>query len=56
MGDDNIFDAIVSESVNAFMNDKQMAVNEYKRVLKPGGYAGFNEVTWIETPPEDLES
>ena len=54
--DDNVFDAVVSESVNAFMNDKQKAVNEYKRVLKPGGYAGFNEVTWIETAPEDLES
>ena len=53
---DNIFDAVVSESVNAFMNDKQKAVNEYKRVLKPGGYAGFNEVTWVETAPEDLES
>ena len=51
---DNLFDAVVSESVNAFIEDKQKAVNEYKRVLKPGGYVGFNEVTWVETPPPEL--
>jgi len=50
----NLFDAVVSESVNAFMEDKQKAVNEYKRVIKPGGYVGFNEVTWVETPPPEL--
>jgi arsenite methyltransferase len=49
-----VFDAVVSESVNAFMDDKQKAVNEYARVTKSGGYVGMNEVTWVETPPPEL--
>ena len=51
---DNSFDAVISESVNAFVEDKQKAINEYRRVTKPGGYVGFNEVTWIESPPYEL--
>lgn len=51
---DNTFDTVICESVNAFIGDKQKAVNEYKRVVKPGGYVGFNEVTWIENPPPEL--
>jgi len=51
---DNLFDAVIIESVNAFMDDKQKAANEYKRVTKKGGYVGFNEVTWIEAPPPEL--
>lgn len=49
--EDDIFDAVIVESVNAFVNDKQKAVNEYVRVTKPGGYVGLNEATWIKTPP-----
>jgi SAM-dependent methyltransferase len=26
-------------------------VNEFNRVLKPGGYVGLNEETWLKTPP-----
>jgi len=52
--EDNLFDAVISESTNAFIENKQKAINEYKRVAKPGGYVGFNEVTWIETPPPEL--
>jgi arsenite methyltransferase len=52
--EDDLFDAAISESVNAFIKDKQKAIDEYKRVVKPGGYIGFNEVTWIETPPPEL--
>ena len=48
--EDDLFDAVISESVNAFIEDKQKAINEYKRVVKPGGYIGFNEATWIEMP------
>lgn len=51
---DSLFDAAVSESVNAFLVNKQKAINEYKRVVKPGRPVGFNEVTWIETPPSEL--
>lgn len=52
---DGTFDAVFCESVLAFVPDKQKAVNEFARVLVPGGYAGFNEVTWLEKPPSSLE-
>jgi len=37
--EDDLFDAVITESVTAFPEDKQRAVNEYVRVTKPGGYA-----------------
>ncbi|MGQ9629149.1 MAG: class I SAM-dependent methyltransferase [bacterium] len=52
--EDDLFDAVISESVNAFIENKQKVINEYKRVVKPRGYVGFNEVTWIDTPPPEL--
>lgn len=44
-------DAIITESVTAFPEDKQAAVDEYARVTRPGGYVGLNESTWLKTPP-----
>ncbi len=49
--EDNLFDAVITESVTAFPEDKQKAVNEYARVTKSGGYIGLNESTWLKTPP-----
>ncbi len=49
-----LFDAVIGESITAFPEDKQRAVSEYVRVTKPGGYVGFNETTWIKTPPPEL--
>ena len=49
--EDNRFDAVITESVTAFPEDKQRAVNEYVRVTRPGGYVGLNESTWLQTPP-----
>ena len=49
--DDDVFDAVITESVTAFPEDKQRAVREYARVTKPGGYVGLNEATWLKTPP-----
>lgn len=51
---DALFDAVIGESVNAFIEDKQKAISEYVRVTRPGGYVGFNEATWVETPPREL--
>ena len=48
---DNLFDAVLTESVTAFPPDKQKAVNEYARVTRPGGYVGLNESTWLKVPP-----
>jgi arsenite methyltransferase len=49
--DDDLFDAVITESATAFPEDKQRAVNEYVRVTRPGGYVGLNESTWLITPP-----
>jgi arsenite methyltransferase len=49
--EDDLFDAVITESVTAFPKDKQRAVNEYARVTKPGSYVGLNESTWLEVPP-----
>ncbi len=48
--EDDLFDAIIIESVNVFFKDKQKAINEYVRVAKPGGYVGITEMTWLESP------
>ena len=49
--EDAFFDAVICESVNAFIENKQRAASEYVRVTKPGGYVGFNEATWIKAQP-----
>jgi len=49
--EDDLFDAVITESVTAFPEDKQRAVKEYARVTKPGGYVGLNESTWLKVPP-----
>ena len=52
--EDVTFDAVISESVNAFIENKPRALSEYVRVIKPGGYVGLNEVTWLKEPPQEL--
>jgi len=49
--EDGLFDAVITESVTAFPEDKQKAVREYARVTKMGGYVGLNESTWLKVPP-----
>jgi len=49
--EDDLFDAVITESVTALVEEKQRAVNEYARVARPGGWIGLNESTWLETPP-----
>lgn len=49
--EDDLFDAVITESVTAFPEDKQRVVSEYVRVTKPGGYVGLNESTWLKVPP-----
>ena len=55
--EDDLFDVVICESVNAFIEDKRRAVSEYVRVTRPGGYVGFNEATWIKarSPKEFVE-
>ncbi len=51
---DASFDAVIMESVNVFFDDKREAMREYLRVTRPGGYVGITEMTWLETPPEEV--
>jgi ubiquinone/menaquinone biosynthesis C-methylase UbiE len=49
------FDAVIAESVNAFLPEPSMGMHEYTRVSKPGGYVGINEVTWVKETDKDIE-
>lgn len=51
----NQFDAVMAESVNAFLPDPVKGMGEYVRVAKPGGFIGINEVTWIKPPTKEIE-
>jgi ubiquinone/menaquinone biosynthesis C-methylase UbiE len=49
--EDGSFDAVMIESVNAFVPDKPRAFEQYARLIRPGGYVGMNEGTWVISPP-----
>jgi SAM-dependent methyltransferase len=52
---DKAFDAVITESVTVFPEDKERAVREYARVTKPGGYVGLSESTWLKAPvPQEI--
>lgn len=48
---DGRFDAVLVESVLAFVADKQQALAECARVTRPGGWVGMNETVWRAEPP-----
>jgi len=48
--EDDLFDAVITESVNIFFEDKEPAMHEYVRVTKPGGYVGITEAIWLNPP------
>lgn len=55
--EDNRFDAVLVESVLAFVETKEKAILECLRVIRPGGYIGLNEVYWTVQPsPEMIET
>jgi SAM-dependent methyltransferase len=47
---DDVFDAVIMESLNVFFDDKEGAMREYVRVTRPGGYVGITEMTWLNPP------
>lgn len=51
---DNTFNIVITESVTAFPEDRQKAVDEYARVTKPGGYIGLSETTLKKAAPKEL--
>ena len=52
--EDSLFGATMGESVVSFIDDKQRVLDEAARVTETGGYVGFNEEIWLETPPRRL--
>ena len=52
--ENNTFDVVISESVTAFVSDKNRAIKEYKRVTKKGGYIGLGEITWLGNPSKEV--
>jgi len=48
------FDDAQFDVVLCVVEDKQRVVNELARVVRPGGYVGFNEEAWLETPPAEV--
>ena len=52
--EDDTFDAVMAESVIAFVPDKALALSECVRVTKPGGWVGFTESTWKQSPAPEM--
>ena len=51
---DNRYDAVIVESVMAFVPNKAAVIRELLRVTRPGGYVGLNESWWVEPLPPGL--
>lgn len=48
---DGRFDAVICESVLAFVGDKETAIREMVRVTRPGGWIGLNEGMHLASVP-----
>ena len=51
---DNEFDFAISQAILVLVPDKKRAIKEAFRVIKPGGCAGWIELSWKEDPPADF--
>ncbi|MCA6214535.1 methyltransferase domain-containing protein [Thermococcus bergensis] len=51
---DNTFDVVISECTLCLLN-KEVALREIVRVVKPNGYVGIHDVAWKEDTPETLK-
>ncbi len=49
--EDDVFDGAISQAVLVF-TDKDRALREVARVVKPGGFVGAVELTWKQPPTE----
>jgi len=51
---DNSFDLIIAGGATSFMDQKQRAVSEYFRVLKPWGFLSVANFYYETTPPQNV--
>jgi len=51
---DGEFDLVIAESVLAFCRAADVLA-EFRRILRPGGVVGLNEMTLLQSPPRELE-
>ena len=50
---DNSFDAVIAQAFFILIDDKEKALQEIYRVLKPGGFFGSLELSWFKIPPKE---
>lgn len=51
----NVVDVVIAESVLVFC-DHERVMSEIRRILKPGGAIGDNELTFLKPAPEELRA
>lgn len=51
---ENEFDCTVSQAMLILVSDKRKTIQEARRVLKPGGNAGWLELSWKEHPSKEF--
>ena len=54
--EDDKFNTVFTESVNAFIGEKETAFKEYFGVLNHSGILVINETTWKKTPSEHVRT
>jgi ubiquinone/menaquinone biosynthesis C-methylase UbiE len=52
---ENTFDAAISECTTCIL-DKERAIREMARLVKPGGFVGIHDICWKEDTPEQIKN
>jgi ubiquinone/menaquinone biosynthesis C-methylase UbiE len=52
--EDDVFDVAISECTVCLL-DKEKAIREMVRVVKPNGYVGFHDICWKSDTPEHMK-